>query len=462
MALELTGLAIVNAGYLAVGVAALASMGWLTRSAATWHRLGVAYPAGLTLVTVPAAYLALAGVPVSITATVAGAAVLVLAARRCRPRPRLRALAAAATSSRRRPSPEAAVGIALGLVVAAVVAYALRTFVVRPVIEWDSWVIWMSKARLLYADPSLAPAALRSGDYGQSAYPIGLPTIEALGFSAMGRFDGTAIGVQFWLLLAAFPVALWSLLSSRVRSWAIAAAALAVVASPQLLYQLLTRYADVPLGLFVALGLAAGAAWAVSEGGETWLLACFALFLGMAGITKSEGELFALAGAVALLVAVAVSRDRRRVRPAASAVGALLLIVLPWRLYCAVYGLSTPDYSLGNALRPSYLGAHADRVGPTLRELWHQLVQAQSWGLLTWVILVALLAAAAWGRWRVAAFALTWLALAFGGLVLTYWISVLPTSSHLTNSSYRTIVSLLIGGAALVPLLAFPVRRPST
>jgi hypothetical protein len=39
---------------------------------------------------------------------------------------------------------------------------------------------------------------------------------------------------------------------------------------------------------------------------------------------------------------------------------------------------------------------------------------------------------------------------------LTYWVSTLPLGSNLTNTSYRTIVSLLIGGVALVPLLVFP------
>jgi hypothetical protein len=38
-------------------------------------------------------------------------------------------------------------------------------------------------------------------------------------------------------------------------------------------------------------------------------------------------------------------------------------------------------------------------------------------------------------------------------------VSTLPVESNLTNTSFRTIVSLLIGGVALVPLLVF--RRPA-
>ena len=70
----------------------------------------------------------------------------------------------------------------------------------------------------------------------------------------------------------------------------------------QILFQLLTKYADVPLAFFVGLGLAAGAAWVVGRRDDPWLLGCFALFLGLAGITKNEGLLYALAGAVALAV----------------------------------------------------------------------------------------------------------------------------------------------------------------
>jgi hypothetical protein len=115
-----------------------------------------------------------------------------------------------------------------------------------------------------------------------------------------------------------------------------------------------------------------------------------------------------------------------------------------------------PEYSLGHATDPSYLSAHADRLRPTVVELWTQLTTTQNWGLLTWVILLALVVGLAGAQWHLLAFTGTWLVLAVGGLLLTYWISTLPVESHLTNSSYRTIVSLLVGGAALVPLFVFP------
>jgi hypothetical protein len=459
VASEVSLLLLVNAGYFLVGFAGLAALGWVTQERATWYRIGVAYPLGLGLVVIPASYLALLGLPVGQTAV--GVSVVVGIAAAVRVGLWRRGSERVSRAVRSRPTAGGVVGAGLGVVLAVLLVYAARTFATRPILEWDSWAIWMTKARLLYADPALAPALLRSGNYGQAPYPLGLPTLEALGFSAMGQFDGTVIGLQFLLLACAFPLALWSILRARARPWMIALVSLAIVGAPQILFQLMTKYADVPLGLFVGLGVAGGAAWAVSPENERWLLGCFVAFLGLAAVTKSEGFLFALAGIVALIAATLVMRSTRRVAEAAVASGALLVVMIPWRVYCSVHGLTTPDYNLSNAASPSYLRAHADRVGPAAHELWRQLTNTSSWGLLAWVILLAVVVGAAGAKWHLLAFAGIWLVLAAGGLLVTYWISVLPVSSHLTNSSYRTIVSLLVGGAAMVPLFVFPRPAPA-
>ena len=449
MAVELTGLLIVNAGYLIVGLAALALPGWLSSDRRTWYRAAAAFPMGLAVVAIPASYLALLEVPVGLVAGLVGLGVVVAAAARRRPwratlpRPARPGLPRAGTV--------ATAGIAL--VLALVLVQATRVLLVRPLLDWDAWAVWTAKARLLYADPSAAPAALRSGNYGQTPYPLGLPTVEALGFGAMGRYDGTLIGMQFALLAIAFPPALWSMLRTRARSWVTLLFALGILACPQMLYQLLTHYADVPLGLFVGLGVAAGGAWLAAPG-ERWLLLAFVLFLGMAGITKSEGFLFAVVGVVALLAAAAPGR--RLLRPALLGAAGVLAIVMPWRIYCSAYGLTTPDYDLGNLTNVGYLGDHTDRLGPVVRELWRQLDASNKWGFLTFVVLLGLAAGLATRLWRPFAFSLMWLALSSAGLLMLYWVSTLPLSSNITNTSYRTIVSLLVGGASVGPLFVFP------
>jgi hypothetical protein len=451
--LELAGLAVANLAYLIVGVAAFVAGGWVVPgNPTTWRRLGATYLFGIVVLVVPASYLALLRIPVGLSALMIGLVVIGLAVWRVG-LPRQLAL-----PRMRTPSADALAGAAVTAVALVLLGYASRTFVMRPLVEYDAWAIWAAKARLLYQDAAAAPAALRSGVYGQAPYPLALPTLQALGFGAMGRFDGTLIGAQFIGLSFGFVAALWSLLDRRARPIAIALAAAAVVAAPEILFQLLTHYADVPLGLFVGLGVAAGAAWTARPDGDGWLLACAVAFLAMAGLTKSEGLLFAVAGALALLAAQAGPGWRIRLKPAAGAVALLAAILIPWRIYCSAYGLSTPDYDLANVANIGYLRDHTDRLGPVVRELWHQLDTANNWGYLVAAIGVGILTGIAGRQWRSTAFAAVWLALASGGLVLVYWVSTLPTSSNLTNSSFRTIVSLLVGGTALLPLLIAPIH----
>ena len=273
----------------------------------------------------------------------------------------------------------------------------------------------------------------------------------------MGRFDGTLIGAQFIGLAVGFVAALWSLLDRHARPFAIALAGASVVAAPQILYQLLTHYADVPLGLFVGLGVAAAAAWSTRPEDDGWLLACAVAFLAMAGLLKSEGLMFAVAAAIALLIAQVGRGWRARIQKPLTAVGVLVLILIPWQVYCAAYGLHSSDYHLKNVASLAYLRAHADRLHPIVHELWYQLQNWHHWGFLVAAIGAGVLTGIAGRRWRSTAFATLWLVLASGGLILVYWISTLPTENNLTNSSFRTIVSLLIGGASLLPLLIAPL-----
>jgi hypothetical protein len=450
VALELAGLVVANVGYFVVGAAAFVAAGWVTRETAGWPRLGAAYLFGMAIVVIPASYLALLSVPVGLSATCVGLVVLGLAVwRKGLPR-RLPSVPLA------RPSLVAVVSAGIALVGVVVLAYALRTFATRPLVDNDAWAIWTLRARLLYQDAGAAAGALRSGTYGPAPYPIGLPTLNALGFGAMGRFDGTLIGMQFLFLLTGFGAALWSILHRRANPIAIAVVVVAIVVAPELVFQLLTQYADVPLGLFVGTGVAAGAAWIARPDDDAWLLACFVVFLAMAGLTKSEGMMFAVVGALSFLVVQLGPGWRARVRRVVPAVGTLALLLVPWFLYTSLYHLSTPDYDLANVASPGYLRAHSDRLHPVIRELYRQLHNTPDWGLLIFAIAVGVATAFVGLRFRLAAFGATWLLGSFAGLVAIYWVSTLPTTFNLTNSSFRTIVSLLVGGTSMLPLLVAP------
>ena len=118
-----------------------------------------------------------------------------------------------------------------------------------------------------------------------------------------------------------------------------------------------------------------------------------------------------------------------------------------------MHGLKNPEYSFGDALSPAYLSDHSDRVAPAFWGVWHQ-VWSSGWGLLVPFALVAFAAALLAMRWRLAAFTAAWALLSFAGIVLVFWISVVPIELTLKWAAYRTVASLVIGAAALAPLLA--------
>jgi hypothetical protein len=402
------------------------------------------------VVVVPASYLALLHIGVGwVTTALAMVAAVLLALRR------LRRTGSAADERLAPPALETLVALPFVVVTVVVLANASRTFAVRPLVEWDSWALWAAKARLLYELPGAAPGVLNSSTYGAPSYPLAFPTLQALAFRAMGTYDGTLVGVQLLLLAFGLVAALWGLLRGVARPPVIALAALVIVTAPQFLYQLLTHYADVPLAIFVAAGVAAGGTWLVTDGVDAWALVCLVAFLGMATLTKNEGLLYA-AACLAALIAAAATVGRARVRRATVAAAAVLAIALPWRVYTILLDLRPTDYDLSNAFRPSYLRDHADRLDTAVPELWRQIVATEHWGYVVPIVLLALISGATGRRWRVSLYAAVWLTASFGGLLITYWVSVLPVESNLSNSSYRTIVSLIAGGIAVTPLLLFP------
>ena len=187
---------------------------------------------------------------------------------------------------------------------------AARLFAVKPLKESDGWWIWGVRARALYDFGHPVAPVFTDPLYAALQHPLLLPAIEAVDFRFMGAFDGTTVHLQ---LLALRGRLRRRRLDAPARDFAAAAARLdaarARSASRRFFHQLETNYADVPLAMFTALGIAALATW-LRTGGEG-LLPAAALFLAAAALTKNEGETFALA---ALVAALCVSR-RAQVKP---------------------------------------------------------------------------------------------------------------------------------------------------
>lgn len=437
---SLAGLLLANVLYLAIGAALLPLLRFARTRAELYARLGLAYVLGLATTSALAAHLALIGLPVGLgELAVITLAVGIFGWRRYRMLP-----AGARAEPVAEPLVSRGVGIAAFVVALVVLAHALRTFTVRPLVEWDGWAIWGMKARAIYDYGGVGHGLFTTQPYGPLQHPLLLPALEATGFRAMGAFDGTLIHVQLALLAFGFAAALWTLLRERVPAALAGAAILAIVVADSTLKQLAGNLADIPLAFFVALGIVALGRTLLDDNAR--LLPFAALMLGAATLTKPEGLLFA---AAALVPFALIARTRASLFTALT----VALILLPWRIFVAVHGLKNPEYSLGDAVSPGYLSDHSARVRPAFWGVWHQ-VWSSGWGWLVPLALIAFAGVLLARRWRVAGFAAAWALLSFAGIVLVFWISVVPVELTLRWAAYRTVASLVIGAAALAPLLA--------
>jgi Dolichyl-phosphate-mannose-protein mannosyltransferase len=437
---SLAGLLLANVLYLAIGVALLPLLRLARTGAELYRRLGLAYVLGLAATSALAAHLALIGVPVGLGELAVITLVVGIFGWR-----RYRVLSAGTRAEPvSEPLVSRGVGVAAFVVALVVLAHALRMFTVRPLVEWDGWAIWGMKARAIYDYGGVGHGLFTTQPYGPLQHPLLLPALEATGFRAMGAFDGTLIHVQLALLAFGFAAGLWTLLRERVPAALAGAAILAIVVADSTLKQLAGNLADIPLAFFVALGIVALARTLLDDNAR--LLPFAALMLGAATLTKPEGLLFA---AAALVPFVLIARTRASLLTAL----AVALILVPWRIFVAIHGLKNPEYSLGDAVSPGYLSGHSARVRPAFWGVWHQ-VWSSGWGWLVPLALIAFAGVLLARRWRVAAFAAAWALLSFAGIVLVFWISVVPVELTLRWAGYRTVASLVIGAAALAPLLA--------
>jgi hypothetical protein len=427
-----------NALMLAAGLGALPLLG----VARSWRQLvarsGLAYLLGLVLAGMVAANLALVRVSFGWTGLALLAAVLLAAGL-----VRLRQTERPVWS---RPSWIALAGAAA--VVAVLVEYG-RAFAVAPLNRYDAWAIWALKGHALFAFGWADPAVFAGDAYrfANLDYPLLLPSLEAIDFRAMGAFDTRLVHLQFLLFLVAALTALAALLRDRVPPLLVWGSLLAVALAPAVFDQLLTAYADVPLALVFAVGVAAAGRWLSTN--ERWTLAVATLCFAGALLTKNEGSLFVLAAFLGLLL---VAHGRRRALAVAAVADVLLL--LPWRVYVWIYDLHDINYSLTDSFDFGHVGGRMG-VGPiAFRTLGSEMTDPLQWGLLLPLFAVAAVAAIATGLRALPLYALVWPLASWLGLSWIYVITHFEYSSYLDSTKERVIASIVLGSAALTPLLA--------
>jgi hypothetical protein len=439
-------LLLANVLELIVGVGIVLALGLGADSRAFAARLGLAYGLGLAVTGILDATLAIVGVPIGLAqlGLLALASLLLGLLRRARMKHHGDEPVHAPSSTL------FAAGVAT--ITTALVTLAAAAYTVTPLLKWDGWAIWGAKAQAMYDFGSATGPLFTSPAYHgiQQSYPLLLPALEATDYRAMGAADGSVIHLQLLLFAVAFAGSLFGLLWRRVPSELTALCVLAILAAPPVLQELAWNYADVPLAFALALGVVALGRWLTDD--QPWLLVVAVIFLGAGVLTKNEGSMFAAVAFLPLLVYLAAC-DRRRALQLLAAAGAVVAVLLPWRIFTSVHHLTTGDVHFSGALRPGLLSTHAGRIAPSAHALVAQVGLAR-WGLLVPLTAVGVLAALIAGRSLLGWFAIAWLLLSFAGLVLVYWISSLPLQWYLDTTTERIVATLVIGGAALTPLLA--------
>ncbi|CAN5313398.1 hypothetical protein BH18ACT12_BH18ACT12_14070 [soil metagenome] len=337
--------------------------------------------------------------------------------------------------------------VGLAVLAAVLVEYG-RAFTVAPLNRYDAWAIWGLKGHALYAFGWADPTVFAGAQYrfANLDYPLLLPALEAVDFHAMGAVDTRVLHLQFLLVLAAALLALAALLRDRVPPLLLWPSLLAIALAPAVFGQLLTAYADVPLALIFAVGVAAAGRWLVTN--ERWSLTVAAFCFAAALLTKNEGSLFVLAAFLGLFVA-----SRERWRPLAIAAAADLALLLPWKVYVRIHDIESINYSLADSFDVDHINGRLGVLRIAFRTLGGEMIDPLSWGLLAPLFALLVITALATGLRALPLFALVLAIVSWLGLSWIYVISHFEYSSYLDSTKERVISSVVLGGATLTPLL---------
>jgi len=331
-------------------------------------------------------------------------------------------------------------------------------------IAWDAAHIWTLKALAISATGALDGQIFSAGSDLPSVhpdYPLLQPAVGALLFRFAGTTQHGMLIAELWTLLGAAVLAIPWLCRAGERTW-LALVPLAVATAAATNQGIVRGDADMLMAGFLAVG---GVCLArLLESSRRGYAVPAALCLAAAANTKNEGMVFALVLlVVAVAVAVAVSR-RMCVLAVAGAAAALVLAVIPWRLWVSDHGPIPSDVTpLSKSLHPGFLADHVGQLDLGAQRLLEHFADL-AYGWLIPAFLVVAVAALLSGRAaRASAFYLAGVVGVVLALLWVYWTSLQPdVLGHIMRTSVRTVSGPLLLAAAglahLLPRLVSPSR----
>jgi hypothetical protein len=293
----------------------------------------------------------------------------------------------------------------------------------------DVWGIWLPKGLALWHHGLDERLFAPNGEYvtfGVPDYPLWWSVVTSLDVQAVGDLDVRVVCAQLALLTVAFVGAVARLLWDCVRPTVLAASLLLLVLSPELWRQVQGGVADLPLAIYLALALLAGARWLQTREPFLLLLAGFALAVALQIKTEAPAE-------VAALVVVGALFARRFLWA-----GLALLAAVPWLAWRWAHDVPS---------RAELDFSRVERVPDALRAVAEHVFDPTEWlVLLPLLIVLALVARQA--KVLLAPGALL-------AVVLTaYWIDRDEIGYVLATSAYRVVDPIVLSAAVLIPLLA--------
>ena len=337
-----------------------------------------------------------------------------------------------APSARRVPTPARAldplVAAAFGLVAAICLLGVVGGFRSAPWLD-DVWGIWLPKGLALWHHGLDERLFAPNGDFvtfGVPDYPLWWSVVTSLDVQAVGGLDVRVVCAQLALLTVAFVGAVARLLWDCVRPTVLAGSLLLLVLSPELWRHVQGGLADLPLAIYLALAVVAGARWLQTR--EPFLLALAGFSLAVALQIKTEALV-----EVAALVLVGALFARRLLWSALALVAALPW--LAWRWAHDVPGRAELDLS------------RVERLPDAARAVGEHLFDPTEWLVLVPLAIVLALVAR---QPKVLLVPAALLAV----VLAAYWIDRDQIEFVLATSSYRVIDPVVLSAAVLVPLLA--------
>jgi hypothetical protein len=451
---ELLGLAALDGVLLATGLAILYCFG-LVRSRGSALRLaGLAFVAGWAAVGVGVSLALVAGLALTVWQVLLVAGALTATSLAVGLRVRAAAVERPVAS---RPGPLALV--AAGVLALYGAALLARAWLGGASTAWDAWAVWLPKAKSIVLFDGIDLGVGGFASFAHPYYPPLVPGMDAVAFRFMGSLDPTRLPLQGWLLFAAFVGALAGLLAGRVRPAILWPSLLALALMPSFDGLVGSSLADFPLALLFGLAGVCAALWLL-EGAGAYLAVAGVLVAGVV-LTKNEGLPLGLLLAAMLVVAALLARRRWPLLPAALAAVAVAA-VLPWKLWLSAHELpQTTEFYYRDLLDLDYLGDRLDRLSTALAEEPGYLFSPDRWLLAVPLALAAALLLAP-RRASLAVLTVGVVVAGFLGQAAVWWIGRPPIDWFIETSAGRTLASLAVFSAAMLPLLLSEAfREPS-